>query len=92
MNARSLHLRIDRIALEGLSDQARRRFPSALESALGKLDASAFERSAASGRFRISNVDAGRIPSDATAERAAGMVVDGIRRNLSGRIGGGGHV
>jgi len=92
MNARNVHLRIDRIALEGLSDQARRRFPSALEAALGKLDATAFERSAASGRLRISNLDAGRLPANATAEQAAGMVVDGIRLGVSGRTGGGGHV
>ena len=92
MNARALHLRIDRIALEGLSEQAARRFPSALENALGKLDASAFEGSPGPGRRSISGLDAGRISSGTTAEQAAGMVVDGIRRSLSGRAGGGGHV
>ena len=89
MSVRSLNLHIDRIAVDGLSESARKGFPAALERSLRELDAGSLAGTAGASRRRISGLDAGQVPSGATADQAARKVVDGIRRTLSGSIGGG---
>jgi hypothetical protein len=89
MNAHTLNLRIDRIAVDGLSPAAQKGFPTALEKLLGRMEAS--DLASAGGR-RLSNLDAGRISRTATAEQAASRVVAILRQSLAARGEGAGRV
>jgi hypothetical protein len=89
MNGRTLNIRIDRIAVDGLSPAAQKGFPTALEKLLGRMEVSEMT---SVGGGRLSKLDAGRISRAATAEQAASQVVAKIRQSLSARGEGAGRV
>jgi hypothetical protein len=98
MSTRVVHLHIDRIVVEGLPASAQQRFMRALEQGLNGfandgLAQSGFagQKPAAQGgitKSRITALDAGQIRSGAgrkaTAEQAAGQIVQALQQKLGG--------
>lgn len=83
MNARILHLHVDRIVVEGLPEAAQHRFTQALKSGLNRIAEEGLPAGMSTSRRRISSVNAGPVPPGCSAERAAGQVVRAIRQSIS---------
>jgi hypothetical protein len=80
---KSLHLRIDRMVVEGLPEAGQRRFAGALERRLREMARSGLaDEFTGNTRKRIAALDAGQLRPGATAEQAAAQVADSIRRSL----------
>ncbi|HTF63021.1 MAG TPA: hypothetical protein VK638_09950 [Edaphobacter sp.] len=78
-------IRIDvgRIRANGLSIQAQRQFPQALEKRLSQSLSNALSTKAISrASLQLSHLDAGRLKPGASAEEAAEQVVQALLRNL----------
>jgi hypothetical protein len=90
---KSLHLHIDRIVVEGLSQVGQRRFASALEAQLRTMaesetgEGDLLNQFTRSTRKRIPALSAGQLRPGASPEQAAAQVVRSIRQS----IGGGGQ-
>jgi hypothetical protein len=82
MSARILLLHIGRIVVDGLPASARQRFMRALRGGLNEMAESGIPPQLSASRRRIGSLDAGRLPSGATAEQAASQVLQAIRQNL----------
>jgi hypothetical protein len=81
-----LHLHIDRIVVEGLSESGQRRFARVLESQLRTLAESGiageFTRNT---RKRLQALEVGQLRPGATPEQAAAQVVRSIRQSVFGK-------
>lgn len=87
---RSVHLHIDRIAVEGLGEAEQRRFARTLDEHLHAWAASPAASSiAANAHVKISALDAGMLKPGATARQAATQVVNSLTRRLGASVNGG---
>ena len=86
MSARTLHLNIDRIVVEGLSPSQQRRFASALKQRLQTLAESGIaDQFTHNTRRRIAALNAGQLRSGATAAQAAEQVAASIVNSITNR-------
>lgn len=80
---KTLHLHIDRIVVEGLSESGQRRFVRVLESQLHALAesgiADGFTRNT---RKRLQMLEVGQLRHGATPEQAAAQVIQSIRQSV----------
>jgi hypothetical protein len=84
MNARRVHVHIDRIVVDGLPTSGRKRFLRALEVQLEELAESGLADATSSPRRRIGSLQAGQMRPGAGAEQAAGQVAAALRQRLGG--------
>lgn len=88
MNKRTVHIHIERLAVDGIDAPGQQRFVRALEAQL----AEAARGAAAGGAFagngltrRIGRVDAGEMRAGATPERSAAQVATAVGAAIEGR-------
>lgn len=80
---KALHLHIDRIVVEGLSESGQRRFARALEAQLHALAESGIADSfTRTTRKRIQSLEVGQLRPGATPEQAAAQVIRSIRQSV----------
>lgn len=85
---KSLHLHIDRIVVEGLSQAGQRRFAGALEAQLRAMtegetgEGDLLNQFTRSTRKRIPALNAGQLRPGASPEQAAAQVVRSIRQSI----------
>jgi hypothetical protein len=83
---KALHLHIDRIVVEGLSESGQRRFARVLESQLQALAESGIaDHFTRNTRKRLQALDVGQLRAGATAEQAAAQVIRSIRQSVFGK-------
>lgn len=82
----SLHLHIDRIVVDGLSENEQRRFARVLRAHLDKFARSSIADQFASSRRKNIPALPGTLPGGATAEQAAAQVVRSLRRSIAPTI------
>ena len=88
MNKRTVHIHIERLAVDGIDVRGQKRFVRALEAQLAESarQASAAGAFAGDGVVRqIGFVDAGEMRAGATPERAAGQVARAIGAAIEGK-------
>jgi hypothetical protein len=80
---KSLHLHIDRIVVEGLSESGQRRFARVLEAQLHALAESGIaDNFTRNTRKRLQALEVGQLRPGATPEQAAAQVVRSIRQSV----------
>jgi hypothetical protein len=83
---KALHLHIDRIVVEGLSESGQRRFARVLEAQLHALAESGIaDHFTRSTRKRVQALEVGQLRPGATPEQAAAQVVRSIRQSVLGK-------
>lgn len=85
---KTLHLRIDRIVVEGLPESGQRQFVRALESNLREMAESGIaDEFTGSTRKRIAALNVGQLRPGATATQAARQVANSIRQSIVAQSG-----
>jgi hypothetical protein len=83
---KSIHLRIDRIVVEGLPASGQQQLAGALAESLRELAASGIaDQFAGNTRKRVQSLNAGQLRPGATPAQAATQIVHSIRQNITGR-------
>ncbi len=86
MNSKALHIRINRMIIEGLPISGRQRFVHAIESQLSRFAQDLPSNSwSAAGKQDIATLDAGHLRGQATSEQAASQVTEALRSQLETR-------
>lgn len=85
MSKRVLHLHIDRVVVEGLPASRQQEFVRALRSRLSAMaDGGVADALTGSAARKITNLNAGTLHPNATADQAANKVVSAIGRSVAG--------
>jgi len=79
---RTVHVHIDRIAVDGLDETAQRQFAHSLQEQLRAWAASGAANGVALNALKIPALDAGMIKPGATAPQAAAQVINAVARRL----------